>query len=130
MSRKNVEIVRRAWDAWERGDLAGLLETMSDDVVTVRVGLDNVTYYGKQGFLELTADWSEAFAEWSATPEEFLDAGDRVVVRNHHIARGDTSGAPVESDFWYVYTIRGGKIIRQDFFASRDEALEAAGLRE
>ena len=130
MSQENVEIVRRAWDAWQRGDLTGLLETMRDDVVTVRPGLDNVTYYGKQGFLELTADWSEQFAEWSATPEEFLDSGDRVVVRNHQIARGDTSGAPVESDFWYVYTIRGGKIIRQDFFASREEALEAAGLRE
>ncbi len=130
MSQENVEIVRRVWEAWERGDLTALLEPMSDDVVTVRVGLDNVTYVGKEGFLELTADWSEGFAEWSATPEEFVDAGDRVVVRNHQTARGETSGAPVESDFWFVYTIGGGKIVRLDMYAARAEALEAAGLRE
>jgi ketosteroid isomerase-like protein len=130
MSQENVEIVRRGWEAFERGDLTGVLDTMSDDVVTVRVGLDNVTYYGKEGYLELTADWNEGFAEWLATAEEFIDAGDCVVVRNHQIARGEASGVPVESDFWFVYTIGRGKIVRQDMYASKAEALEAAGLRE
>jgi ketosteroid isomerase-like protein len=130
MSQENVEIVRRGWEAFERGDLTGLLETMSDEVVSRRIGLDTITYHGKEGYLELTTDWNEGFAEWSATAEEFIDAGDCVVVRNHQIARGEASGVPVESDFWFVYAIGEGKIVQQDMYVSKDQALDAAGLRE
>jgi uncharacterized protein len=132
MSQENVEIVRRGWEAFESGDLSGLLDTMSDEVVSRRIGLDaaTATYHGKEGYLELTADWNEGFAEWSATAEEFIDAGDCVVVRNRQIARGEASGVPVESDFWFVYMVDQGKIVRQDMYASKAQALEAAGLRE
>ena len=130
MSEENVEVVRRGWQAWEHGDLTGLLDLMSDDLVTRRVGLDTATYTGKEGYLEATADWNEGFAEWSVTPEEFIDAGDCVVVRNHQIARGEASGVSIESDFWFVFTVSGGKITRLDMYVSESEALEAAGLSE
>jgi ketosteroid isomerase-like protein len=129
MSEENVKIVREVWGTWERGDLTGWLELMSDDLVTRRIGLDNATYHGKEGFLEQAAEWSEGFVEWSAAAEEFIDAGDQVVVRNHQAARGEASGVPIETDFWFVHTVSQGRVVRVDMFASEREALEAAGLR-
>jgi ketosteroid isomerase-like protein len=130
MSQENVEVVRRLWETWERGDLTGWLELTSDDLVTRRVGLDNATYHGREGFLEQASEWSEGFAEWSVAAEEFIDAGDQVVVRNHQAARGEASGVPIEMDFWFVHTVSQGKIVRVDMFVNEREAREAAGLLE
>jgi ketosteroid isomerase-like protein len=129
MSQENVEIVRRPWETSERGDLADWFDLVSDDLVTRRVGLDNTTYHGKEGFLEQASEWSEGFSEWSVA-KGFIDAGDRVVVRNHPTARGEASGVPIEMDFWFVHTISEGKVVRVDMFADERDALEAAGLRE
>src|SRR3954451_396612 len=131
MSQENVEIVQRSWQAWESGDLTGSLELLSDDLVTRRLfGVDFTTYHGKEGFLEGVVDWGEGFVEWSAVAEEFIDAGDQVVVRNHHSARGETSGVPIEMDFWFVTTVHQGKIVGVDMFVNEREALEAAGPSE
>ena len=64
------------------------------------------------------------------TGEEFIDAGDKVVVRSLHKSRGAESGIPVETDIWYVWTAHAGKAVRVDIFNDRREALEAAGLSE
>jgi ketosteroid isomerase-like protein len=130
MSQENVEIVRRVWETWERGDLTGWLDLMSDDLVTHRIGLDNTRYHGSDGFLEQASEWSEGFAEWSVAAEEFIDAGDQVVVRNHQTARGEASGVPIEMDFWFVHTISQGKVVQVDMYVNEREALEAAGLSE
>ena len=52
MSQENVEIVRGLWEAWERGDLTGVLDTMSDDVETRRhtvIDSSDATFRGKGG---------------------------------------------------------------------------------
>ena len=133
MSQENVEFVRRAAEAYERGDLSAVLETFSPDLVTYIAPPIPVagTYHGPEGFLQVTLDWAEGFDELIATTEEHIDAGgDRVITRVRHRASGAESGVPVETDFWYVWTIREGKSVRVDIFTDRREALEAAGLRE
>jgi ketosteroid isomerase-like protein len=132
MSQENVDFVRRAWEALESGDLPAALETMSADVVIVVSQPLPVagTYYGREGMLQLTLDWAEGFDELVTTAEEHIDAGDQVVTRVRDKSRGAESGAPVETDIWYVWTIRGGKTARADIFNDRRQALEAAGLSE
>ncbi|MGH2702841.1 MAG: nuclear transport factor 2 family protein [Actinomycetota bacterium] len=122
--------MRRLWDAWQRDDLTAWLDLISDDLVTRRVGLDNATYHGKEGFLEQASEWSEGFAEWSVAAQEFIDAGDQVVVRNHQSGRGDASGAPIEMDSWFVHTVNEGKVVQVDMYVDEREALEAARLSE
>jgi ketosteroid isomerase-like protein len=130
MSGENVEIVRRAFADFEH-DMSEFLELLSDDLVTVRPGLsDPATYRGKEAYLEMTADWVEGFAEWSVTPEEYVDAGERVIVRIAQTGRGEGSGVPVEGLYWFVYTVRDGKIARLEMHTSEAQALEATGLQE
>jgi ketosteroid isomerase-like protein len=130
MSQENVEIVRGAFAAFERGDVSHMIDLMADDLVTHRIEPDNAVYHGKEGFFQATADWTEDFEDWTATAEEFLDAGDNVLVQVHQTARGEGSGVPVESHFWFVFAMRERKVARLSFHSRRDQALEAAGLRE
>lgn len=130
MSEESVEIVRGAFAAFERGEISEMIDLMTDDLVTHRIEPDNAIYHGKEGFFQATADWTEGFEEWTATAVEFVDAGRDVLVRVHQTARGEGSGAPVESDFWFVFTMREGKIARLSFHTSRTEAFAAARLAE
>src|SRR5215207_9836227 len=130
MSQENVEIVRRAFQAFEEGNVSGMLELMADDLITYRPDPDRATYHGKEGFFQATADWIEGFQDWTATPGQFIDAEDHVLVSVRQTARGEGSGVPVERDFWFAFTVRRGKIARVSFHARKSEALKAAGLAE
>ena len=60
---------------------------------------------------------------------EIIDAGDKVVVAIHLSGRGRASGMDLEETSWYhVVTERDDKAVRIEWYASRDEAVEAAGL--
>jgi ketosteroid isomerase-like protein len=100
------------------------------EVVTTRVDPDKAVFRGHEGFLQALAEWVEDFEEWSYSFEEYIDAGDRVVVRVHQSGRGQASGVRVEADFWFVHTMAGRKITRLDIYAKRAQALEAVGLSE
>jgi ketosteroid isomerase-like protein len=130
MSQENVEIVRGTYAAFERGDISAVLDPADPDLVTYRADPEAATWHGPEGFLQAMADWTEGFDQFSASAEEFIDAGDKVIVRVHQRARGQSSGVPVEADFWFVHTLSEGKITRLDMFASKAPALEAAGLSE
>ena len=130
MSLENVEIVRQAFAAFARGDVTEMLRPLANDAITHRLEPDDAVYHGKEGFLQATAEWIEDFEEWTATPEEFLDAGEQVLVRVHQTARGAGSGVPVEADAWFVFAMRDGEIARLSIHTREAEALEAAGLQE
>ena len=120
MSQEKVESVRRGFDAFQEGDASQMLDLMADDLVTYRADPDGATYHGKEGFLRATADWTE----------DFIDAGDRVLVRVRQTARGAASGIPVEGEFWFLFEIRARRAAKVSFYVRRGDALEAAGLEE
>jgi ketosteroid isomerase-like protein len=130
MSQENIALVRSGFSAFEQGDVSRLLDLMADDLVTYRADPDGATYHGKEGFLEATADWIEGFSEWAVVPEEFIDAGDFVVVHVRQVVRGETSGISVEGVFWFVFEVHDASITRLSFYVREVEALEAAGLPE
>jgi len=74
--------------------------------------------------------WASAWDELEVSAEEFIDAGNRVLVTAYHRGRGRGSGVEVDTRFYEVYTLRDGKVVRVDEYAERAEALDAAGLRE
>jgi len=130
MSRENVELVRRTYEAYAAGDIAALRAASAPDLVTVRYEPDAATGHGIEGFLQVAADWTSDFDEFSITADELIDAGEQVVVRVHQCARGKGSGVMVEADFWFVHTLGDGKMTRLDMFATQQEAFKAVGLEE
>jgi ketosteroid isomerase-like protein len=128
MSRENVEIVRRFFAALERDELEEGLALFDEGLVVHPI--IGPTWHGREGVLGMAVDWTEGLADWSMTAEEFIDTGSRVVVRVHQTGRGEASGVPMTSDYWFIFTVRAGKIVRWDMHADRSDALEAVGLRD
>jgi ketosteroid isomerase-like protein len=138
MSQENMEVVREAYEAWEpawgsgTNDLGELLALMDIALVCRRhaPAPDPGTWHGLQGFLDMSAEWADTFDEFRLKAEEFVDAGDQVVVRVVVKGRGTGSGVPVTGTGWVVYGVRSGKIAAIDIYVARDQALAAAGLSE
>jgi len=129
MSEENVAVVRRGLERFMKtGEV--LEETF--DVESLEVHdhdiLDGRDYRGAEGFMEWLEDWSAAWEEWSLDPEEYIDAGERVIVVAKMHARGRGSGVEVDRQDALLYELRDGLIVRIDYFNNRSEALTAAGL--
>jgi ketosteroid isomerase-like protein len=131
MSQENVEVVRRGWDAYARGDISAMLDVFAEDVVTVRPEPPaRGRFEGREGVLESLFSWAEDFDEFNQTPLELIDAGDRVITHVLQKAHGAQSGVPVTADFWFVFTLRDRRVVKLEMFASKTLALEAAGVSE
>ncbi len=74
--------------------------------------------------------WFETFAELRAEIEDVVEAGEQVVVALHVIGKMADSEAEIDMRVGIVYTVRNGLIVRGREYATREQALEAAGLRE
>jgi ketosteroid isomerase-like protein len=131
MSEENVQIVRRAYEAFDRGDLEAILDDVHPEVVSwAHPRGSEGRYEGRDGVIQFITDWIESFDEFTLVPEDFRDAGDKVVVRTLQRARGKGSGVPVEGHFWLVHHMRDGKAFQIDLYDDEAPALEAAGLSE
>jgi ketosteroid isomerase-like protein len=126
MSRENVELVRRLFDTYNAGDYAAAAACLAPGVV-YEVGQE-VPAYGPDEVRAMWERWDGAWDDMETVPEEFIDAGDHVVVTVHYSARGRGSGIEYGERLYDVYTIRDGKCVRKFEFRDRSEALAAAGL--
>jgi ketosteroid isomerase-like protein len=129
--RDNAALVRDGFARFMSGDLDWVRENVHPDAVTYRAPPlpDARTYHGFEGLIQSYMDWTAEFEGFEMETGEFIDAGERVVVEILQRARGRVSGAAVEGRFWFVFTVAEGKLMRQDMFKERDQALVAAGLR-
>jgi ketosteroid isomerase-like protein len=127
MSRENVETVRRAFELKVLGQ-GGHAELAVFDPNVVINSVEEGPSYGLQAIRDNFERWASVWDPLEATAEEFVDAGDRVLVTARHRGRGRGSGIEVDAHFHEVYTLRDGKITRVDEFNERSKALEAAGL--
>jgi ketosteroid isomerase-like protein len=132
MSEENVEIVRRAYAAWDREDREPALAFFADDVVwtPAREDPDPQPHRGREGVRQFWGQWEELFDNMRIDTEELIVVGDRVVSRLHVTGSGKGSGIDVDQRVYQVTGFRDGLIVRVDEFYDRAEALEAAGLSE
>ena len=134
MSQENVEVVRRANAAFNRGDAMVSVEVWASDAelrdlanapdqASVVRGRDAIQAVGNL--------WTAAFDEFSADIEEYIDAGDFVICAARWHGQGKASGASIDLHQFDVYELREGQIVRGTLgFRTKAEAMEAAGLRD
>jgi ketosteroid isomerase-like protein len=133
MSREKVAVVRKVYERWGRGDFRAGVDLYDPHVLLVLRpefpeagvyrGLDEIRKYMREDFLK---DFESA----EIVGEEFLEAGDSVIVRVHQRATGPGSGAPVGMRYYQVWTFRGSSVIRIESVRTRGEALAEVGLAE
>ena len=127
----NTDTLRQGYEAFGRGDLDGAAETWHDDVrwegsnadlpgAGVQEGKDAV----KQSLVELVT----AFDDFTATPDEFIEQDDTVVVLGHTEATPKGGGDRIKVPFVHVFRMRDGKAERAQLLT--DTAVVADALRQ
>jgi ketosteroid isomerase-like protein len=136
MSEENVELLRRIFEDFNRGDIEGAIElagtppefefvpsgSLIPDLASVQRGPD--------GFRRVNETFWSEFDDPHIELHELIDAGDQVFTSFTISGRGKHSGVETTWDALSVWTVRDGRIVRWLGFTDRAEALEAAGLRE
>jgi ketosteroid isomerase-like protein len=133
VSQENVEVVRETFESFLAADREKTAQLVDPEVEfhgtvggleegRVVHGLPQIVQEFEERDLE---PWEERRLE----AEEFIDAGDDVVVLLHDYRRGRGSGVELEIDTAVVVAVSGGRVVRIQGYVDRHAALEAAGLR-
>lgn len=128
MSAQNVEAITRWWQGFgETG--APDLDLLAPDVEIHDHDIpDAGVLHGPEGFVKWMEEWGSAWADYQMEVEELIDAGDSVVTVIKMSATGSGSGIQLERQDASVSEFRDGKIVRIDYFNSKDQALASVGL--
>jgi ketosteroid isomerase-like protein len=132
VSAENVEIVRRAFEAFNRRDFDVALRDAAPDV-TVDMshsrGPYADVYVGHDAIRRVWTDLTEVFERTTMVPDEFIPHGEYVVVPGPTRMTG-RGGIEVEAKGAWVATLRDGRVVRWTIYQDRAEALKAVGLKE
>ena len=130
MSEHNVDLVRRAFMAWQAGALEELDELLAPDVVWRPTPLSDAgreVFRGPKGVHEWASAVVSRSGELRNEIAEMRDLGDRVLVLGHVVERiGEQTRT--DADLAWIFHIEGDRITRGEGFVSREEALRAAGV--
>jgi ketosteroid isomerase-like protein len=132
MSEENVEIVRAAFEAWNRGDFDRLLSLWSEEAefYPLRAQLEGRPYHGHKGLRRFVAEIGEEWRDVRFEIDELRDAGEHVIGAGRFRARGRTSGLNLNVPLGVIGAVRNERIVYGRMFSDPAEALEAAGLSE
>ena len=132
MSQENVELVRRFYDFFNRGDWIAWADQLDEAVEYVNA-VEAVIPGTRQGRDATLAAFQDFHGTWQAPHievEKLIATGEQVVALVRFSGTGRGSGVPTGRVFGDVITVRAGKILRFEWFGDPTQALEAVGLSE
>jgi ketosteroid isomerase-like protein len=132
VSQENVEVIREAWRATNRGDVDALLGLVTDDADFRPPShrLDGTTFRGHAGVRAWMERMKETWSKLEGSPHEVASVGEHLVMAVDTRAIGHESGAPINQREFVVYTMREGKIAAIIAYPNERAALQAVGLEE
>jgi uncharacterized protein len=132
VSRADVELVKSAFDAWNRGEVEAFTDSMAEDVAWLEVSgrpeSGSSERLGRDRLRESLASLFEAWESYRIEVERIQEAGDRVVAVVREVARGRASGVEIDGRWGYLITVEDGRIARVEAYRDAAVALQLAGL--
>ena len=132
MSRENVDLVRGIYAGFESGDVPDVLSRLSPDIVWNEAEhfpyADGNPYRGPEAVL--TGVFARLGGEWdgfATVPDEYLDAGDTVIVLGRYRGTYKATGRTLDAQVVHVWRIAGGKVVA---FQQYTDTLQAARVTE
>jgi ketosteroid isomerase-like protein len=129
----NIAVVREWIRAGNAGDLEAALAVCDPAFEMIESGTlpGAVHVSGEEGLRRYFRGWERNWSEWNWREELIEDVdGDRVLLVSTLWLRGLRSGIGVERRWAYVFTVRDGRLLRQDGYADETEARAALGVSE
>lgn len=120
-----VQLVRKAYEAYNAGDHEAVLAVLHDDVELLPPpsSLEPDPIRGVDAVREYLAP--NLFDEQRAKPLEILEEGDRVLAVVHATARGRESGVEVDQTLFHLFTLSDDRASRFEIHVDREDALAA-----
>lgn len=130
MSRENLELAHRAFDAFNRRDWDACLALVHDEVeIESRLVAMEGRYHGHEGLRRWWNDFLGAFPDYTVEVEEIRDLGDVTLAHIRGWGHSAGSDTPIVDPFWQPARWRDGKCIWWRNCSTEAEALQAIGLR-
>ena len=122
--------VRRLAEAINRRDADAAVEVCHPEVEFLSVlAVSGRAFLGHNGIREYFEDISSAWDEWRVEVHRVAPAADgRVVIVMTMHMRGKESGAPLSQRTGHVWTLKDGKLLRNQPFRDPDDALREVGI--
>lgn len=135
MSKENVEIVRRLFEAVEKRDPAGVLGAYEENIV-IREAASlpyGGEYHGREGAMKHAQCYMKVWDNLQTSAEqkldaEFFDAGDSVIVRWRQ--KAVTGNRKLDSSAVSIYKVRDGKIVESEMFQDTATVLNFLGIKK
>ena len=132
MSQENVEVVRRAIEAFNRRDIDAAFRDVDPEIEldwSRSRGVQAGIYRGIQASRDFWRNFLGMFDPLINTPDEFIECGEHVVVP-FQTRLGGRDGIKVETHAAVVVALRSGRIVEWRLYQERDEALKAVRLED
>jgi ketosteroid isomerase-like protein len=132
VSKGNLEIVQRGFEAFNAGGVEGIIPFIHPDFEATtppNLASEPDTYRGHDGVRRWFDSFDDVMDEIRWDAHAFQEVGDRVVVEFTLRARGSTTGLDFGQDAVMVWTLQDGKAVGLELFETLDEALAAAGAQ-
>ena len=133
MSQQNVEIVRKAIEAWNQREADLLLSYAAPEIEWMPAGPAAVERAVYRGHDEVASAYAAVWETWDLfrfEGSQLRDLGDSVLWLGRVKMRGSTSHVELDQEFAAHWMLRDGKLIRIQAFLSWQDALEAIGMAE
>ena len=134
VARENVELLKRAREAFSRRDFDALLPLISDEMeLHPAIGgafVGATTYTGREGMRRYWEDIMEVIEDFQFEAVSFSVWRDYLIVPNRISGHGTTSGIDINAEMTFIWRIRDGQLVWGATFFSRGEGLEAIGASE
>jgi uncharacterized protein len=128
--KRTVAALRAAYAAFNRGDIDAAVESFDAQIEWSEPPEfpGGGAYHGREAAKQYLAQSRAAWAEVVSEPEQFIPAGERIIVFVHARVRPKDSNDWIEVRLADVYTLRNGKAVEMHAFFDRQEALRWAGI--
>jgi hypothetical protein len=131
VQHENVEALRPVYEEWGRGNWRPRFDVYADDMEW-GWSSEFPELQGVSRDPEFTSTrlrtWLSHWEDWRCQAEDYIAAGEHVVVLTRYTGRGRGSGAAVDTRGAHLWRMRDGEAVRLEVFSSRSRALAAAGL--
>ena len=132
MSEENVNIMRQGYEAFNRGDIDTVMGLLDESIEWQEPDVEGLPIRGTHHGPEAVANnvfqpLGETWDDFQVVAEEFLDAGERVVVLGRFQGTAKATGRTVDAPFAHVWTMRDGKLVHHRNYTETATLLQALG---
>ncbi len=127
--KTNLEIVQQGYAEFSKGNIAGILEILSEDIIwefpsSALVSFSGV-FKGRQGVLDFFQHVaaSNNFTEFAV--DTFIADGDHVVALGHLSGVAKPTGKPSNNKWAHFWQLKEGKVIKHYEYVDTAEIRDA-----